>query len=288
MISMNYPTKFPLEINKPRMHRADKHKNLSLLISILLTAVFFASSAETGAQDLPDKPSPPRLVVDYAGLLSSSEASSLEQKLITFNDTTSNQILVLLTNDLYGYDIQEFATRIGERWGVGQGDFDNGIVIVVKPKVNNEKGLAWISVGYGLEGAIPDITAGQVVDYEMIPYFRENDYFGGLNAATTVLMELAAGEYTSDEYAKNKGAAWWAFLPFFLFILIFIFISRLSRRSRTIGSRRMSPWTAFMLGGMMGGGSRWGGSSGSGFGGGGGFGGFGGGSFGGGGAGGSW
>jgi len=242
-----------------------------------------------GAQDLPERPSPPRLVVDFTGILAPAEVRALENKLVRFNDTTSNQILVVITDNLLGYTPETYASGIGEKWGVGQGDFDNGIVVLVKPKIGNNRGQAFISVGYGLEGAIPDITAGQIVDWEMIPHFKNNDYYGGLDAGATVLMELAAGEYNSDEYAKSNGAGWWAVLPFFIFILIFILVSRASRRSRTIGSRGMSPWTAFWLGGMMGGSSSWGGSSGSSWGGGGSsFGGFGGGSFGGGGAGGSW
>ncbi len=240
-------------------------------------------------QNVPPRPNPPRLVVDYTGTLSASEVNALENKLVRFNDTTSNQIVVVMTNDLLGNDIEEYATGIGHAWGVGQQEFDNGVVVLVRPKTASAQGLAWISVGYGLEGAITDITAGHIVDYEMIPFFKQNNYYGGLDAATNVLMELAAGEYTSDEYNKGKGSSWWVFLPFFFFILIFILISRASRRSRTIGSKSMSPWTAFWLGSMMGGGSSWGGSGGSSWGGGGGgFGGFGGGGFGGGGAGGSW
>jgi uncharacterized protein len=243
----------------------------------------------SSGQDIPGPPDPPRLLADMAGILSYSENMALEDKLVRFNDTTSNQILIIITNELYGYEISEFADRIGDQWGVGQADLDNGVIVVIKPKTAGQRGQAWIAVGHGLEGAIPDITAGHIIDQEMIPYFRENNYYGGLDAATTVLMELAAGEYTSDEYNRSGKADWWAFAPFFIFILIFILISRLSRRSRTIGKRNVSPWTAFWLGSMMGSGSIGRGSSsgGSSFGG-GGFGGFGGGSFGGGGAGGSW
>jgi len=251
-----------------------------------LILISFASFS----QDLPERPTPPRLVVDYTGILAPSEVRALENKLVRFNDTTSNQILVVITDNLLGYTPEIYASGIGEKWGVGQGNFDNGIVVLVKPKIGNNRGHAFISVGYGLEGAIPDITAGQIVDWEMIPYFKNNDYFSGLDAGTTVLMKLAAGEYNSDEYAKSNSAGWWAVLPFIIFIAIFILISRASRRSRTIGSSNMSPWAAFWLGSMMGGSSSsWGRSSGSSWGGGGSsFGGFGGGSFGGGGAGGSW
>ncbi|MDT8392484.1 MAG: TPM domain-containing protein [Bacteroidales bacterium] len=260
---------------------------LPLLLFLAANITFLHISG----QELPKQSVPPRLVVDYTGTLNASERTALERKLVNFNDTTSNQIVIVVTDNLLGLDIEEYATGIGDKWGVGQSDLDNGIVIVVKPKTGNNRGLAFISVGYGLEGAIPDITAGQVVDYEMIPHFKQNNYYAGLDAATTVLMELAAGEYTSDEYVKSKKNSWWAFLPFFIIALIFILINRASRRSRTIGSKGMSPWTALWIGGMMGSAGRsssWGGSSGGGFSGGGGFGGFGGGGFGGGGAGGSW
>ncbi len=254
----------------------------AILKSLIAAFILFGISS-IQAQDIPDRPTPPRLVVDYAGILSDAERNALENKLVRFNDTTSNQILLVLIPELYDYSISDLADRIGEKWGVGQADLDNGIVVVVKPKIGNNQGLAWISVGYGLDGVIPDITAGHIVDYEMIPYFKQNNYYGGLDAATTVLMELAAGEYTSDEYSKDKVGGFWAFVPILFFIIIFVLFSRLSRRSRTIGSRPMSPWTALWLGGMMGSGGGSGGSSG-----GGGFGGFGGGGFGGGGAGGSW
>lgn len=263
-------------------------KTLKYLIPFFILLIGFSSIR---AQDLPERPNPPRLLVDYTGILTSSEVRALENKLVRFNDTSSNQILVVITDDLMGNEIETYASGIGDKWGVGQSDLDNGVVVVVKPKTSNSRGLAFISVGYGLDGAIPDITAGQIVDFEMIPYFKQNDYYNGLDAATTVLMELASGEYNSDEYASARGNPWWTAIPFIVFFIVFISIIRLSRRSRTIGSKTMSPWTAFWLGGMIGGssGSSWGGSSGSSWGGGGSsFGGFGGGGFGGGGAGGSW
>ncbi|MCD4724261.1 MAG: TPM domain-containing protein [Bacteroidales bacterium] len=256
---------------------------MSLLKSFITGFILIIGFSFIQAQDIPDRPTPPRLLVDYSGILSSSEKTALENKLVRFNDTTSNQILVILTNDLYGYGISEFADRIGDKWGVGQADMDNGIVVVIKPKIGNNRGLAWISVGHGLGGAIPDITAGQIVDFEMIPSFKNNDYFSGIDKATTVLMELAAGEYSSDEYSGSPRHALWEFSPLIIFFILFFIIVWLSRRSCTIGSRRtMSPWTAFWFGSGGSSGS-WGGSSGGSS-----FGGFGGGSFGGGGAGGSW
>ena len=283
----------PSGANRAFMDGYSAKRQMILYKKILLFAVTLmgAGILALGAQDIPKAPDPPRLVVDQAGILSPDQQSALERKLVSFNDTTSNQILIFITADLFGYDISELADRIGEEWGVGQAEFDNGVVIIVKPKTGSENGLAWISVGYGLEGAIPDITSGRIIDHEMIPHFRNNDYYSGLDAATTVLMALAAGEYTSDDYAKSAVKGFWP-APFIIFIVLFVIIMlrKKQRHSQTIGSRDMSPWTAFWLASMMGGsgGRGYGGSSGSGFGRGGGFGGFGGGSFGGGGAGGSW
>jgi uncharacterized protein len=257
-----------------------------------LTLVIWLLAIQGYSQDIPRKPSPPRLVNDYANILSEHQARELENMLVAFNDTTSNQIVILLVNSFQGMDKAEFADRVGEEWGVGQKEFDNGIVMVVRPKTPNQRGEAWIAIGYGLEGAIPDAIANRIVDYEMIPHFKKNDYYTGLLNGTQVLMSLAAGEYSSDEYAsKFKARENWGYIFFILFFFFIIFITRLRRRSMTMGRSHVPFWTALMLGSTLGGGrssgSAWGGSSSGGFGG-GGFGGFGGGSFGGGGAGGSW
>lgn len=284
--------RFPSETNNYDMkNKFLTYNKRSIALITGLVLAFFSGLLSVQAQDIPDRPNPPRLVVDYTGTLSQSEVMALENKLVHFNDTSSNQIVVVLTNDFNGLTAEQYATGIGDKWGVGQAELDNGIVLVVRPKTSSSDGKTFISVGPGLGGAIPDITAGQIMDFELLPYFKQNDYYGGLDAATTVLMELAAGEYNSDQYAKRNQSLW-SLAPFVVFIIIFFIIGRLGRRSKTIGGKPMSPWTAFWLGGMMGSGgssSGWGGSSGGGFGGGGGgFGGFGGGSFGGGGAGGSW
>ena len=246
------------------------------------------------AADIPPRPNPPRLVNDFAHILNNTEVKSLEYQLRYFNDTTSNQIVIVTVKSLNGFAPADFATRLGYKWKVGQKKFDNGIVILIKPKHGNSRGQAFIAVGYGLEGAIPDATAKQIVENEMIPNFRQGDYYGGIQAATTVLMKLASGEISAKGYNKtHKGSSpIVALLPFIVLILIYLLIRASNARSYSVG-KGTSFWTAFVLGSMLGGGShsgRWNDFSGGsgGFGGGGGFGGFGGGSFGGGGAGGSW
>ena len=279
------------KINKMRIKRDIR---ISSIIIVFLASLFLQNVI---GQSIAARPVPPRLVNDFSKILSQKENKSLEKKLVRFNDTTSNQITVVIVNSLGDLTPSMYAIEIGLQWKVGQQKFDNGIVVLVKPKLNaSDKGQAYIAVGYGLEPAIPDAIAKRIVDNEMLPYFRQGDYFGGINKATTVLMKLASGEISSDEYNKTSGAKGLVSLLPFIVIILVIIIMRSSRgRSQSIGSGGSSSlWTALWLGSMMGsGGSNsgsWGNFSGggSGFGGGGGFGGFGGGSFGGGGAGGSW
>ena len=248
--------------------------------------------------DIPTRPVPERLVNDLTQTLNGSQLNQLERKLAQFSNRTSNQILVFITNDLQGYDVVEYGDLIGEKWGVGQEDFNNGIVVLVKPKTAGERGQVRISVGYGLDGAIPDAITNRIIDHEMIPSFKQNDYYSGIEKSTNVLMSLAEGEFSSDEYAQKTESSPFGLLVPVIAILFFVIVSRLGGRGGQTYGRRggsLPLLTMFFLGSAMGRGSHhgsWGnfsgGSGGFGGGGGGGFGGFGGGGFGGGGASGSW
>lgn len=267
-------------------------------IFILLPVLWFIASGSLLSQTLLPRPEPPRLVNDLAGILSSDEAQALENKLVAFNDSTSNQIAVVIVNDFQGYDRSEFAYKVARDWGVGQGDFNNGLLVLVRPKTATSNGQVFIATGYGLEGAIPDIACADIIDREIIPRFRVDDYYGGIDAGTNVLMSLAAGEYSYDGYAGGASSGAIPGVIIFMIILFFIFIissgSSNNKHLRRTGSSNLPLWLLMsMLGGGRSHGGSWGGfsgGSGGGFsgGGGGGFGGFGGGGFGGGGAGGSW
>jgi len=169
----------------------------------ILSLLFLFSVAllrAAGDDNIPDPPSPPRLVNDLAGILSAGDGSTLETKLVNFNRQTSNQIAIVIVNDLGGDEISKYSFKLGRKWGIGQEKLRNGILIVIKPKTASSRGQAFIATGKGLEGAIPDATCHEIVDNEMIPHFKENDYYGGLNAATDVLMSLAKGEYDYNTY----------------------------------------------------------------------------------------
>jgi uncharacterized protein len=264
-------------------------KHLVLIILLILGSVSGLS-----AQDFPDPMQPPRLVNDFAGILNSDQVSKLENKLVAFNDSTSTQIAIVIVKSLNGYDKNDYAQRLGQKWGIGQKGKKNGIVILVKPKYPQEKGQVSIQSGYGLEGILPDITCKRIVENDMLPSFAKGDYYGGIDKATSTIISITKGEYTAAQYNKRKKSSPYGILVPFIIMAIVFFLIRGSRGGTHSVGKNIPWWTAlFLLGSMGRGGSgSWGnfqaGSGGFGGGGGGGFGGFGGGSFGGGGAGGSW
>lgn len=272
------------------LEKAKTYQNFIALLLVLLVAI---TPAFAQKDCFPSKSN--RLVNDYLNILSPQDANVLEQKLVNFGNETSNQIVVIITGDLCGYEAMEYATEIGHKWGVGQAKFDNGIVILVKPTGGAGERKTFIAVGYGLEGAIPDAISKRIVEKELIPYFRQEQYAQGIDAATTVLMQLAKGEINSQDYAKKGGDATGALaIILIVFLVIFIVIATSIGQAKSYAKRNNMGWLAALIllsqsrsnhrgtfGNFSGGGGGFGG-------GGGGFGGFGGGGFGGGGAGGSW
>ncbi|MFN6378187.1 MAG: TPM domain-containing protein [Flavobacteriales bacterium] len=243
-----------------------------------------------------------RLVYDNTGTLSGDQIAQLETTLVNFSNETSNQIVVVIVADLCGYDKADYAIELGDRWGVGQAKEDNGIVFLVKPKTSSSRGEVFIAVGRGLEGAITDADAFVIIDEEVIPRFKQNDYYGGLTAGLDVLIPLAKGEFSISDY-KNANKKKKNGIFFGIFFIVFgiiglVFFVKYRQAKKYAALNNVDFWTAWMLLNQMQrthhgsrgfwGGYGGGGGFGGGGGGGGGFGGFGGGGFGGGGAGGSW
>jgi uncharacterized protein len=247
------------------------------------------SVVQASAQDFPAKAQ--TLVSDFTGTLSSEQSSALERKLVAFDDSSSNQVAVVLIRSVGDYDISQYASELAERWGVGRGGKDNGIILLAA--LNDRK--VTIQTGYGLEGAIPDAIAKRIIENEIKPAFRSGDYYTGLDRATDAIIAYTKGEYKNEDPRKKPSGRGGGFPVALIVIIILVFlISRGGggRGGQIIGGRGgASPFWWFLLGsglgrGSRGGGGGWGGFSGGG--GGGGFGGFGGGRFGGGGASGSW
>jgi uncharacterized protein len=256
-------------------------------ITLLFISVFSVFTLSAQDEGIPDRPNPPRLVNDLSGssFLSSDEQARLEQKLENFANQTSNQIAVVIVNDFGGLEPWDYAARLGHKWGVGQAKFDNGVIILINPSGRDLN----IQVGYGLEGAIPDLTTKQIRENEMNPYLKNGENYKALDKGTDALIALAKGEYNSAEYAaKNKRSSGGWKTALLIVIIIVVIIRMISRGGGGRGNGGLSMGTGFFLGSMLGGRGGFGGGGSSGGFGGGGFGGFGGGGFGGGGSGGKW
>ncbi|MBL0309029.1 MAG: TPM domain-containing protein [Bacteroidetes bacterium] len=247
-----------------------------------LLILFFIISSHLLVFSLPDypaKPNPPRLVNDFAGMLSASESQALESKLVAYDDSTSTQISIVIINTLDGMDKAQYATELGEKWGIGGAKFDNGVLILVS---KSDRQL-FIATGRGVEEYLPDAICKRIIERVIKPSFGEGNYYNGLNAATDEMIARMSGVFVNtDTDGDAKQLPLWAIILIFVIIIIVIFFISKNNNGGTSYGRRGWGGGPFLGGGGFGGGGFGGG------GGGGGFGGFGGGGFGGGGAGGSW
>lgn len=255
-----------------------------------ITILFLLQVLIGFSQKIPDRPNPPRLVNDYTNTLTPDQVNTLEQKLVAYDDSTSNQVVVVIVATTNDYAPVDYATKLGRAWGVGNKKTNNGVILLIA----KDDRTMFIAPGYGLEGALPDITTKSIIDNVITPNFKQDDFYRGIDLGTTAIIKAAAGEYKAPEgYRKKKGKGSGGSM-LGIIIIIFVIIMMVGRggggRGGGMYSRRGGGFVeGAILGSLLGGGGRggsgWGGGGSSG---GGGFGGFGGGSFGGGGSGGSW
>ena len=263
-------------------------KITSIIISILLYCTAFAQQGQPFAIEkvISTPPNPVRLVNDYTSTLTPDQAHTLENKLIRFDDSTTNQIIVVIVPNLNGKDVADAAIELGRNWGVGGKKANNGVVLLISiedRKLN-------ISPGYGLEKSLPDVVCQQIIDNYITPNFKGHDYYAGINQGTDAIIQATKGEFKADANYNKRSKSSSGIGRIVFFIIIIIVFLALSSGGGGSGGSFMSSGGAFMLGSLLGGAGRGGGFGGGGSGGGssGGFGGFGGGSFGGGGSSGSW
>lgn len=263
--------------------------NKFLSLWLLLTVVSGFS------QKIPPKPS---LQTSYyeigTQLLNESQKKEIEQKLIRYADSTSTQIVVVVVQDTDGNDIDSYKVDLAHAWGIGQGDKDNGVLLLI---AKDDRKVA-IATGYGTEHRLTDAISNRIIDEQIIPSFKEGNYYQGIDNGTTNIIKALNGEYKEERKnlrrsGEKDGA--FSFLPFIILVIIIIVVIIRGRGGRGGGNRGNRGGGLDLadililssLGRSSGGGGfggfGGGGSSGGGFGGG-----FGGGGFGGGGASGSW
>ncbi|MBD0295179.1 MAG: TPM domain-containing protein, partial [Flavisolibacter sp.] len=174
-------------------------KQLALLISLVFSLCAFSQGIN---RVIPQRPSPPRLVNDLAGVLTPEQVQALERKLVAYDDSTSTQIAIVTMRSIGDYPIEDVGLGILRQWGVGNKEKDNGIVILAAI----EERKVTIRTGYGMEGAVPDITAKTIIEDDIIPNFREGKYYRGFDEATNSIFQAAAGEYKAPQGYRDRGS----------------------------------------------------------------------------------
>lgn len=282
---------------KPKTSRKTILSTLLTLVALLVFQMAFSQFK------IPKKPTNPEdikknfVVYDKDGFLSTSDKESLRRKLIRYADTTSTQMVLAIISSTEGENINYLGAQWGQAWGIGQEKEDNGILIIL---AYDDRRIA-INTGYGVEHLLTDAMSKRIIERDIIPYFKRNDYYGGLNRGIDAIFEVLTGEYKASSRGNtSKGfPIGLVFFLFFVFIIILISISKNRRGGRGGNRGHRSNGTSILdaiilsnmgRGSYSRGSSGWGGSSGGGgWSSGGGFsGGFGGGGFGGGGASGGW
>lgn len=272
-------------------------KKILSILSIL--SLLLVQGQGIVAQQIPAAPDPPRLVNDFAHVMTADQVATLESKLVAYDDSTSIQIAIVTVPTTGDYAIEDYALKILRDWKVGNKKTNNGMVILAA--IQDRK--VFIATGYGMEGSVPDATAKEIVDNEIVPNFKggsQDNYYRGFDLAADAIIKASRGEYKAPEGYAQRGqhhSSGRGGNIIGLFVIIFIILIVISRGrggggggGGLFGGSGILP---FVLGSMLGssmrdsGGGGWSGGD-SGGGGGGDFGGFGGGSGGGGGAGGSW
>lgn len=204
-----------------------KHLILFILLSFGLNLTGFAQF------DIPEKPKFQTSIYDYISLLSDSQESSLERKLIKYSDTTSTQIVIAIINSTNGENINYLGANWIKKWGIGQADKDNGVLIILAKKDRK----IGINTGYGVEHLLTDAMSKRIIERDIIPYFKRNDYYGGLNKGVESIFEVLQGEYQASRKSSN-GEFPVGFVIILIFIFIIILISISKNRRGGGGNRR--------------------------------------------------
>ena len=196
---------------------------MKLLLAVM-TLLSFA--APLSAQDFPQ---PIGHVNDFADVLSSSEEETLEVRLRAYEVSSSNEIAVVTIQSLEGYVIEDYAQRLGEEWGVGKEEKDNGIVFLVAIEDREMS----IEVGYGLEPFITDTDAKRIIDRTVTPQFRDGDFSGGISEGVeeiiarideSAVSEAGGEELASPAYSREEESGGVSPLTVVLIVLVVLVV----------------------------------------------------------------
>ncbi|MFA6118276.1 MAG: TPM domain-containing protein [Sphingomonas sp.] len=127
-------------------------------------------------------------VTDDADILNPAQEASLSTRLEAFEEASGHQMVVVTVQSLGGRDVAMFTKELGNTWGIGRAEQDDGVILLVAPKEHKAR----IEVGLGLERTLPNALCQQIMDSEIIPHFRNGDYPSGISAGVTALISHAS------------------------------------------------------------------------------------------------
>ncbi len=221
---------FTMPIQLTRTVVAVAVKSCTALVAVLLWLVLAGPTLAA-----PAFPSLTGRVVDNAGFLDAATAAQIATTLEAHENSTGNQVVVATVNDLQGYDIADFAVRLGRHWQLGQAERDNGVLLLV---AKDEKKMR-IEVGYGLEGALTDALSSTIIRREMRPAFREGDFNTGIQRGVTAIIQAIEGEYSAPAETGSDSSEIEGYFP-----LLFIGLIGLFEMLKRFGHRQLGN-TAF-------------------------------------------
>ena len=199
-----------------------------------LAFLFIASllSFANAKDAIPSVPNPPRLVNDYAGVFTHGQKAELEERLVAFNDSTSNVVCVVVVSDLGDYSAADFAFEIGNRWGIQNKKDQNGLVVLIKVR-NETAGDVFIATGYAFEGVLPDAYVKEIITEEMVPLLKEEKYYEATVAAINKILPILSGEISvpRDQYQTSDA-------PEIAFVLTIIFVTTILLIIATVALNR--------------------------------------------------
>lgn len=194
-----------------------------------------------------DFPRPAGYANDFAGVLTQNQRQELETKLADFEKETSNEITVAIVPSFQGLDRFSYSQQLFTNWGIGQKSRNNGVLFLIGPKEGlpfPERGEAFINVGRGLEGALPDATVNSILQHEVFPEFKAQNFFAGLQKGIDSMILATRGEYTAQPVSEvNEDAVGTAIIVgIWLVMIVLQYLASFLGRTK-----------AWWLGGVLGG-----------------------------------
>lgn len=179
---------------------------MRLFISTIMLALAMAVSAATySVADIPNVhvANKQQFIADPDDIISAAAEAQINQALSQLRTATTAEPMAVIVDNINTDDVDDFATELFEAWGLGKSDKDNGLLLLVVKDLHK----VVIRTGYGLEGALPDISCGRIIRNIMAPEFRDDNYDAGMVAAITKISEILSNDEYAAEYASKEADA---------------------------------------------------------------------------------